>query len=62
MEAITAQKSLIEAVDLGLISADQVQPMLNQYNEDQIKEILEELVSAQMSPGMQCSGDHCSIF
>ena len=53
--------SLTEAVNLGLISPDQVQPMLTQYSEAQILEILESMISNEMRSGIQCSGEHCSI-
>lgn len=61
MKTMTAQNSLAEAVNLGLISSDQVEPMLAQYNETQILEILENLISTQMHSGIQCSGNECSI-
>jgi molybdopterin-guanine dinucleotide biosynthesis protein A len=61
MNKMNIPKSLTIAVDLGLISPDQVQPMLAQYNEDQIQAILEEMISAQMHSGVQCVGNECSI-
>lgn len=61
MNKMNIPKSLTIAVNLGLISPDQVQPMLTQYNEDQIQAILEEMISAQMQSGIQCSGNECSI-
>ncbi len=58
---MTAQEALAKAVNLGLITAEQVKAMITKYREDELIDALEKLVSDQMSPGQQCIGDHCSI-
>lgn len=60
---MTAQEALTKAVKLGLITSDQVKTMVAKYKDrdDEIMEVLEQMISEQMSPGKQCVGDHCSI-
>ena len=54
-------QSLTEAIDLGLISAEQAQLLCDQHNEEEIMLIIDQIVSDQMETGSQCIGGHCTI-
>lgn len=58
---MNVQESLAEAIKLGIVTTEQVKSMIAKYKEEEMMEILDQIISDQMSSGRQCIGDSCSI-
>ncbi len=57
---MTSSEYLQKALDLGVVTPDQLQNLLTQ-SQNNIEEVLENLISNQMSSGAVCTGDSCTF-
>ena len=58
---MTSSEYLQKALDLGVVTPDQLQHLMSQSQDNNIEEALENLISTQMSSGSMCTGDSCTF-